>query len=287
MHHVPKLSHVAWPVVLREHLERAIAEALRTPLGLNEVLEKRLREELDVIAAISQRSEIDLEHLQPVVQVGAQLPFVDRLLDVAVARGQDAHIDLNRLFGSNASQRVRLEHAQQLDLQLDRHLGDFVEEERAARGLLELALVSAFRAGEAPALVTEQLAFHERWRDRTAIHRHPGAVATAAQFVNGAATTSLPDPLSPVIEHARAARRNSADQLARTNDRVRSPDNPHETSRSLLLRTKLAQLVWQSLRLRNVLQNLPQPFHVEWLGQVVGHSATKGLNRRVQRPPVR
>ena len=43
--------------------------------------------------------------------------------------------------------RAGLEHAQQLDLQLDRHLGDLVEEERAAGGALEMPLV---RAASAP-----------------------------------------------------------------------------------------------------------------------------------------
>ena len=44
------------------------------------------------------------------------------------------------LFGAaDAMEDAGLEHAQQLDLHLGRHLGDFVEEERAARGALEVA----------------------------------------------------------------------------------------------------------------------------------------------------
>ena len=68
---------------------------------------------------------------------------------------------------ADAHEGAGLEHAQQLDLQLERHLGDLVEEQRAAVGALEEALVLAVGAGEAALLVAEQLALDQvaaRWR---------------------------------------------------------------------------------------------------------------------------
>ena len=55
-----------------------------------------------------------------------------------------------------------LQRAQQLGLQAHVHFGDFVEQQRAAVGLLELADAARHRAGEGALLVAEQLRFQQR-----------------------------------------------------------------------------------------------------------------------------
>ena len=66
------------------------------------------------------------------------------------------------------------------------HVADFVEEQRAAVGLLELADPPAVGAGERPALVAEQLAFQQRLRDGRAVDRQERAATAAAMVVDGA-----------------------------------------------------------------------------------------------------
>jgi hypothetical protein len=82
-----------------------------------------------------------------------------------------ADVDRDVLGRADPVQRARLQHAQELHLQLDRHLGDLVEEHRAAVRLLEEADVAPLGAGEAAALVAEQLALDQGRRDRAAVHR--------------------------------------------------------------------------------------------------------------------
>ncbi len=55
-------------------------------------------------------------------------------------------VSISRL-GAHAHEHAGLQHTQQLDLQLDRHLGDLVEKQRAAVGAFEVALVLAVGAG--------------------------------------------------------------------------------------------------------------------------------------------
>src|ERR1700731_1633403 len=67
---------------------------------------------------------------------------------------------------------------------MQRQVGDFIEEQRAAfRGLNQPFLI-ADGAGETAALVAEELAFHELSWDCTAVHRYKGTVATRAGFMN-------------------------------------------------------------------------------------------------------
>ena len=109
------------------------------------------------------------EHVQPVVQVLAQLALLHRLERVDVGRGDDAHVDRLLVAAAEAAERALLQHAQQLDLRRRRHLGDLVEEQRAAVGELEAALPPLGGAGERALLVAEDLALEQRLGNRRAV----------------------------------------------------------------------------------------------------------------------
>ena len=91
-----------------------------------------------------------------------------------------------------------VQRAQELGLEVERHLADLVEEERALVGLLEGPLAQPLGAGEGPLLVAEELALHEGLRDGRAVHRDERAVAARGERAWSArATSSLPVPVSP------------------------------------------------------------------------------------------
>ena len=62
-------------------------------------------------------------------------------------------------------ERARFERAQDLALQRQRQLADFVEKQRAAVGELELAELALGCAGERATFVAKQLGFEQRLRE--------------------------------------------------------------------------------------------------------------------------
>src|SRR6185503_13128297 len=96
------------------------------------------------------------------IEVFAQLAFADRLQRFAIGRREHSHVGGDLLRAPDALDPARLEDAEQLDLQPRRHLADLVEEERPALGALEEAAVHPVGAGEAAALVAEELALDQR-----------------------------------------------------------------------------------------------------------------------------
>ena len=72
------------------------------------------------------------------------------------------------LAGAEAAELHLLQDAQQLDLGEEAEVADFVEEERAVGGLLEVAFASADGAGEGAFLVAEELGFNEGFRNGAA-----------------------------------------------------------------------------------------------------------------------
>ena len=121
---------------------------------------------------------MDGEDVQPVEEVLAQLASSHRLSGLAVGGRDHAYVDAQAVAAADPRHGGGFEHPQQPDLQLEWRLRDLVQEEGAAVGALEVALVDAVGSGEAPALVSEELALDEGGGNRTAVHGHerlPGA----------------------------------------------------------------------------------------------------------------
>ena len=99
---------------------------------------------------------------------------------------------MQRLIAANTLKCAALAHdAQQFDLRARIDLGDFVEENRAAVGLLEPANAPFVCAGERAFLVTKQLALQKLRRKRRAMHRHKFRFVAAAQIMNGVCSQFL------------------------------------------------------------------------------------------------
>ena len=73
-----------------------------------------------------------------------------------------------------------LEESQQETLHAQRHLADFVEEDRAHVRGLELARLVAIGAGEAALHMAEQLGLEQRFRQAGAVDRREDVAGRAA-----------------------------------------------------------------------------------------------------------
>ena len=180
-----------------------------------------LDQQRNVLAALGQPRQVDRDHLQPVVQVAAERAGRDRVFQVAVGGRQDAHVDLNRLVRADAGDLAAFQHAQQLDLRGQRHVADFVQKQRAAVGVLELAHAIGRGVGKRPAHVAEQLALQDVLAQGGAVERHERLVLARAVLMDGLGDQLLAragvaldqhagvgrgDPLEPVdhVVHLRA-----------------------------------------------------------------------------------
>ena len=100
--------------------------------------------------------------------------------EVTIGGGDHSGIDANRLRAAHALELLLLQHPQQLHLGLERQLPDFVQENRAAVGQLEAALLLLHRTGERPALMSKELALDQCGRQSAAIHLdHDRGLASA------------------------------------------------------------------------------------------------------------
>ena len=101
-----------------------------------------------------------------------------------MGRGDDPRIDANRSRAPQPLDLSLLENAEQLDLDLERQVADFVEKDRRVIGHFEAADLPRHRPGIGASFAAEQLAFYQRRRNRRAVHADHRTAVPATQFMD-------------------------------------------------------------------------------------------------------
>src|SRR5262249_54747783 len=104
--------------------------------------------------------------------------------EVAVGRRDDAQVDRLVAVRADAADLAILQRAEELGLELGRHLADLVEKQRPAARLLEGADAPRPGAGEGALLVAEELALQEVRGERAAVDDDEGTAAARARPVH-------------------------------------------------------------------------------------------------------
>ena len=148
--------------------------------------EEMLHQQRYIIAPLTQRRQAQTNHVQTVQQVFAKHALFHTFVEILVRCGDDAHVRFHRRLSADAVILAVLQHAQQTHLQIRRHVADFIEEQRAAFGLLKAALSRRLRASERAAFVTEQFRFEQIFRDRRRVDGDERFAFAQAVFVQRA-----------------------------------------------------------------------------------------------------
>src|SRR6266481_3580651 len=167
-----QLPHIARPVIFLDRCQSFPLQPHRPPQSRSMQLQKRCRQQRNILFVSTQRRQLNGHHAQPVKQVLAKLSGADLRGQIAVRRADHPHIHRNRLRPAKPFNGAILQHAQHLSLRHRIHVPDLIEENRAARGQLELPFFLLRRSRKRPAFVTEQFRFDQRLRQRRTIHRN-------------------------------------------------------------------------------------------------------------------
>ena len=242
-----------------------------------------LGEQLDVALTIPKRRKHDRENVEAVVEVVAETALPDRGLGRAIARRNDPNVDRNHLRSADANLRSCFEHPQEPDLELDRHLRDLVEKQRAARAALEVADVQLVRAGETAALMTEQLALDELWRDRAAIEREKGLFLAPAELVNRGRDLLLAGAALANQQHAGIGDGDACHQVVHALHGGGIADQPRKVTQLPQFGAQRMNLLLVRERARDVAEDGAQAEGIDGLGEVVAHAPAQRLDRGVHR----
>src|SRR5690606_10611973 len=125
-------------------------------------------------------------------------------MQVPVGGGDEPHVNRELAGAAQAPERLRLQHLEELGLQLGREVADLVQKDGAAVRDLEEPLLPVLRVGEGALLVAEQLAVEEGRVEARAVDLHERLARAGAQVVDHARHPALPRSALAREEHGGA-----------------------------------------------------------------------------------
>ena len=187
-----------------------------------------------ILFAIAQWRQMNVEHVETVEQVLAQMAIGNGLAGVLVRSSDHPHVHRSFRLAAQPAHFMIFQYAQQLRLRGRRHFADFVQQQRAAVRQFEAADSPLGGTGERTPLVAENFALHQGLGDRRTVDGHKGTTGSRRKLVQRARQTSLPVPVSPVIntdagDGATCSIRRMISRIGRLSP-TRSPSRPASRS---------------------------------------------------------
>src|SRR5262245_42987398 len=170
LHGVLQLPDVAGPVIFEERALRLGRHLDGAAVLRVELLEEVIEQHWDLFPALAERWDPDLDHVDPVVEVFAELVAPHRSLEVAVRGADQTDVGVDDLLAADTGELPVLQHMEQLGLQAQRHLADLVEQQRPLIGRLELAWLLPVGAGEGTLFMAKELGLEQLARQRRTVH---------------------------------------------------------------------------------------------------------------------
>ena len=140
---------------------------------------------LKILQPLPQGRHGDGDYVEPVVQVLPEGALRDLFLQIGVGEGQEPDVQLNGSGAADTGDLLGLDGPQQLYLQVDGHVPDFVQQQGAVVGVLKQADFSlGIGSGKGPLFVAEQLRLQQMTGDGGAVDLHIGLVLPPAAPVD-------------------------------------------------------------------------------------------------------
>jgi hypothetical protein len=171
------------------------------------------REQRDVLSAVAQGWQMNLDRIQTEQQIFAEPTSLNFHLEVGIRCRQNPRIHLARTRRTQLFQFTCLENAQQFGLLIRWNIGDLVEEERSAVGELEPSGALDLRIRERAPDVPEHFTFENAFGETPDVDRNHCFGSTIRNGVKGLCNDLLAGAVFAHNQHVCVRRPNACDQL--------------------------------------------------------------------------
>ena len=261
----------------------------RLPVARGVLAKKEVCERSDILAAIAQRRELDLDRVEAKEKILAKAPRLDLGVQIDVRGREHAHVHLTRARIADALHLAGLQHAQELRLLMQREISDLVQEECSAIGELEAAHAIGLRIRERSLHVSKELALEYPFGQPAHVHGDEGVVATRRDRVQPARGELLPRSVLAPDQHVRIRGANARHELEHRAHARRIGDDLRRTlaAQDLVLPLESHRPPQRARQLELRVYRGEEPCVVPRLLNVVPRPATHRLDRAVHTPPRR
>src|SRR3981081_2634210 len=149
-------------------------------------MDKVFQQHQNVVLPFAKRGNLDREYIQPVVEVRAKCTVSNGGFQIAIRCSYYADINLDGLRAADAFEFTFLQHPQECNLSVQRHLADFVEENGSSVRQFKSTEAALHRPGERALFVAKEFGRNQRWGKSCAVHAHEGALRPTRSLMDGA-----------------------------------------------------------------------------------------------------
>jgi len=135
--------------------------------------------------------------MQTIVEILAKRALLDHRQQIAVRRRHQADVGAQRARGAEALEGVLLQHAQELGLQLEGEVADFIEEQRPPLASSKRPRRCVMAPVNAPFSCPNSSLSSSPVGMAAQLSVTKGACAAALRWCSARASSSLPVPVSP------------------------------------------------------------------------------------------
>src|SRR5688572_9104161 len=175
--------------------------------------QKVLRQYRNVVSALAQRRQLNLDGVESKQEILAKPSLGHFSMQVSIRRRQQTHIHLLRLRRSDSLKITRLQHTQQLRLQVQRYVSNLVEKQRTAVRELETSDTIALRISKRTTHVSKQFAFENTFRKSTSVQRNQRLRAARRYRVKDAGDHLFTSTVLAGDEHVGVRWSNALDEI--------------------------------------------------------------------------
>src|SRR3984893_16647666 len=206
--YILQLSYIPGPVISAQGIHRGRRNGFyRLVHTSGELLREMPYQERDIAFTLSQRRNVNREHVEAKKKIGSKLLLPHHGFQVTVCRGNQTCIGSQGARTPETLEFPFLQYAKQLRLQFKRNLSNLIQKDRAAIGYFKASDALRDRSCKCAFLVPEQLAFEQARRDGRAVELDERLRAARAQIMNGARDQLFPRAGLSVNQHCRISRR--------------------------------------------------------------------------------
>src|SRR5205823_10327576 len=166
----------------------------------------------NVLLALPERRDPDLDDVQAIVEIFPELTPGNRLLEIAIRRRDDTRVDVDRAVTADPRETKILQHVQELRLERQGQFRDLVEIEGTGVRVLELSRFAAVRPREGSFLVSEEFGLEQAVRDGGAVDLDEGPIRAVGGGVKAASHEVFADAALAADQHRRVGVRDALDQ---------------------------------------------------------------------------
>src|SRR5262245_3029181 len=265
-----ELADIAGPAIADEKVIHRRGQRLHVLLiPLTKLLQEVIAQQGDVLRPLAERRHTQGDRIDAEIQVLPQAPFAQRHVEIDVRRADQPEVHVDDAIAADWPVFALLEDAEQLGLEVRRHLADFIQQQRAALGHLEEAFLVHRRAGERAFLVAKQLGLDEILWNGGAVDLDERALRALAVVVDGVGDQLLAGAVLALNEDVCLARRHAFNQLEELLHLLALADHVLELVAILQLGLQLLVFVNQRLLFDRLLELVEQALRVDRLFQEV------------------